>query len=374
MCTRVGNTNQFGGGMWMVYCPFCSAPLSSTGLRYDADAAIDADVDAFIKSREGQLDWLDDVVAVKDDGSPVVRGYYDDYGNVIDSFSLGGATGGLEEVEIDRDGGAKAEGVHYKCWEAMGKPTSLAPHPGLSMGLPYHPNLHLSVYLQSRYGITFDLNELHGQFLKTTKLDVDKNAWMLLDPSIPGTKNHERFASIVQWIKKQSLKKKSSLYSQPTASLPAATKPRIQLKKIKIPLKSVNLKAKKATASVKPKPTPRGPRTPPTPWGPRTPPTPRGPRTPPTPVYASISPVQYMPQYPQSPKIPKFHRTPPGPRTPLASKPKPKAKVKKSTATVSGGKPCNQKSPKASDPEYVCNPETGRWVKRNGTVAKKLGL
>ena len=35
MCTRVGNSNQFGGGMWMVYCPFCSAPLSSKGLKYD---------------------------------------------------------------------------------------------------------------------------------------------------------------------------------------------------------------------------------------------------------------------------------------------------------------------------------------------------
>ena len=298
MCTRVGSTNQFGGGMWMVYCPFCSAPLSSTGLRYD-DTKPDQYLNIpqyndFIKSREGQLDWLDDVVAVKDDGSPVVRGFYNDYGNVIDDSSLD-----YVEVEVDRTGGAKAEGLHHKCWLAMGSPMSLAPNPGRYN----HPNLYLSQGLQDRYGITFDLNELHEQFFDTKKLDVDKNAWMLLDPSIPGTKNYERFASIVQWIKKKSLKKKSSLYSQPTASLPAATRP----------------KAKKATASAKPKATAK-------------------------------------------------------PKASAKPKAKPKAKVKKSTVAPSSGKPCNQSSPKASDPEYVCNPETGRWVKRNGAVAKKLGL
>ena len=203
---------------------------------------------AFIKplSRQDQLDWLDDVVAVKDDGSTVVRGYYDDYGNVVDGMVFRPII--PEEVEVDRTGGAKAEGLHHKCWLAMGSPTSLAPNLGR-----YHPNLYLSQGLQDRYGITFDLNELHEQFLDTKKLDVDKNAWMLLDPSIPGTKNYERFASMVQWIKKQSLKKKSSLYSQATASLPA---PKSKVKKTTATVASKpKPKAKKATASAKPKAT-----------------------------------------------------------------------------------------------------------------------
>ena len=42
------------------------------------------------------------------------------------------------------------------------------------------------------------------------------------------------------------------------------------------------------------------------------------------------------------------------------------------------GKPCNPKNPKSRLPEYVCNPETGRWVKRTGAtgieVVKKYGL
>ena len=37
-------------------------------------------------------------------------------------------------------------------------------------------------------------------------------------------------------------------------------------------------------------------------------------------------------------------------------------------------KQCNQSHPKASDPNYVCNPETGRWVKVDGPKAKQLGL
>jgi hypothetical protein len=302
MCTRVGNTNQFGGGMWMVYCPFCSAPLSSAGLKYDDTAARGnpPEYNAFIKTRESQLDWLNDVVAVKDDGSTVVRGDYDDYGVVVD----GRGVNWPEEVEVDRTGGAKAEGLHHKCWLAMGSPMSLAPNPGRYS----HPNLYLSQGLQDRYGITFDLNELHEQFLQTSKLDVDKNAWMLLDPSIPGTKNYERFASMVQWIKKKSLKKKSSLYSQPTASLPAPKS-----------------KVKKTTATVAPKP---------------------------------------------KAKVKKTTAT-------VAPKPKPKAKVKKTTATVPAttvpqGKPCNQSSPKASDPEYVCNPDSGRWVKRSSPTGKKV--
>ena len=35
---------------------------------------------------------------------------------------------------------------------------------------------------------------------------------------------------------------------------------------------------------------------------------------------------------------------------------------------------CNQSSPKASNPDYVCNPKTGRWIKATGATAKKLGV
>lgn len=34
-------------------------------------------------------------------------------------------------------------------------------------------------------------------------------------------------------------------------------------------------------------------------------------------------------------------------------------------------KECNQKSPKANNPDYICNPETGRWVLRKTFLAKK---
>ena len=37
-------------------------------------------------------------------------------------------------------------------------------------------------------------------------------------------------------------------------------------------------------------------------------------------------------------------------------------------------KSCNKSSPKASDPEYICNPKTGRWIKASGATAKKLGV
>lgn len=35
-------------------------------------------------------------------------------------------------------------------------------------------------------------------------------------------------------------------------------------------------------------------------------------------------------------------------------------------------KPCNTKSSRAKDPEYVCNPVTGRWVKKSGKVGQAL--
>ena len=37
-------------------------------------------------------------------------------------------------------------------------------------------------------------------------------------------------------------------------------------------------------------------------------------------------------------------------------------------------KTCNKSSPKASNPDYVCNPKTGRWIKASGVTAKKLGV
>lgn len=37
-------------------------------------------------------------------------------------------------------------------------------------------------------------------------------------------------------------------------------------------------------------------------------------------------------------------------------------------------KQCNQSHPKASDPKYVCNTVTGRWIKADGPTAKQLGL
>src|SRR5437016_4738955 len=35
-------------------------------------------------------------------------------------------------------------------------------------------------------------------------------------------------------------------------------------------------------------------------------------------------------------------------------------------------KPCNSKDSKANDPQYICNPSTGRWVKRDGEIGKKI--
>lgn len=34
--------------------------------------------------------------------------------------------------------------------------------------------------------------------------------------------------------------------------------------------------------------------------------------------------------------------------------------------------PCNPKNPKANSDQYICNPNTNRWVKRNGKVGKSL--
>ena len=48
--------------------------------------------------------------------------------------------------------------------------------------------------------------------------------------------------------------------------------------------------------------------------------------------------------------------------------PKTKATVKKPPSMTR--KNCNQRNPKAEDPEYVCNPDTGRWVKRSGVAGK----
>jgi hypothetical protein len=33
---------------------------------------------------------------------------------------------------------------------------------------------------------------------------------------------------------------------------------------------------------------------------------------------------------------------------------------------------CNKKNEKSKDPKYVCNPETGRWVKRDGKIGKQM--
>ena len=35
-------------------------------------------------------------------------------------------------------------------------------------------------------------------------------------------------------------------------------------------------------------------------------------------------------------------------------------------------KQCNQKNPKAFDYSYMCNPYTGRWILKDGKVAKQL--
>ena len=35
-------------------------------------------------------------------------------------------------------------------------------------------------------------------------------------------------------------------------------------------------------------------------------------------------------------------------------------------------KQCNSKSDKASNPDYICNPQSGQWVKKSGAVGKKL--
>jgi hypothetical protein len=41
-------------------------------------------------------------------------------------------------------------------------------------------------------------------------------------------------------------------------------------------------------------------------------------------------------------------------------------------ADLSQIKPCSQKNAKAKDPEYICNPETGNWIKIGGGVHKQL--
>jgi len=33
---------------------------------------------------------------------------------------------------------------------------------------------------------------------------------------------------------------------------------------------------------------------------------------------------------------------------------------------------CNPNSPKATDPRYICNPSTRRWVLRTGTIGQQL--
>ncbi len=35
-------------------------------------------------------------------------------------------------------------------------------------------------------------------------------------------------------------------------------------------------------------------------------------------------------------------------------------------------KKCNLKLPEANDPKYICNPKTGRWIKKDGATAKNL--
>jgi hypothetical protein len=37
-------------------------------------------------------------------------------------------------------------------------------------------------------------------------------------------------------------------------------------------------------------------------------------------------------------------------------------------------KTCNSKDPKATNPGYICNPISGRWIKADGACAKKLAL
>ena len=33
---------------------------------------------------------------------------------------------------------------------------------------------------------------------------------------------------------------------------------------------------------------------------------------------------------------------------------------------------CNANSPKANDPEYLCNPKTGRYVKKSGKIGQQI--
>lgn len=55
------------------------------------------------------------------------------------------------------------------------------------------------------------------------------------------------------------------------------------------------------------------------------------------------------------------------------TKPKPAAKpVVAKPAGKPSGKPCNNTKPQAQDPDYICNPKTGRWVKRSGKVGQSL--
>ena len=37
-------------------------------------------------------------------------------------------------------------------------------------------------------------------------------------------------------------------------------------------------------------------------------------------------------------------------------------------------KQCPPNSPKAQDPNYICNPQSGRWIKKDGACARKLKI
>lgn len=41
---------------------------------------------------------------------------------------------------------------------------------------------------------------------------------------------------------------------------------------------------------------------------------------------------------------------------------------------IGPGKQCPPNSPKAQDPDYICNPQTGRWIKKDGACARKLKI
>ena len=41
-------------------------------------------------------------------------------------------------------------------------------------------------------------------------------------------------------------------------------------------------------------------------------------------------------------------------------------------STFSNNSTCPQNSPMATNPDYICNPQTGRWVRRDGPVGQHL--